>query len=131
LETDYSTELIKATEFTNQFIDIGSTAKNYVLLVKRLMELIRDDEGISDSHQFTVGSDGSSVSKRELDLVNEVCLPAFLLSVWKFVVTERKDNSKGAATIAAWFPNAKNRYEGISGSIIKQTIKSKLHSGCK
>ena len=123
LETDYSTELIKATEFTNQFIDIGSTAKNDVLLVKRLMELIRDDEGISDSHQFTVSSDGLSVSKSELDLVNEVCLPAFLLSVWKFVVTERKDNSKGAATIAAWFPNAKNRYEGISGSTIKQTIK--------
>lgn len=123
METDYSTELIKATEFTNQFIDIGSTAKNDVLLVKRLMELIRDDEGISDSHQFTVGSDGSLVSKRELDSVDEVCLPAFLLSVWKFVVTEQKDNSKGAATIAAWFPNAKNRYEGISGSTIKQTIK--------
>jgi hypothetical protein len=123
LETDYQVELTKAEEFANQFIDIVSIAKKDVLLVKRLVELIRDDEGISDSHQYTVGSDGLSVSKRELDLINEVCLPAFLLSVWKFVVTEQKDNSNGAATIAAWFPNAKNRYEGMSGSTIKQTIK--------
>lgn len=123
LEIDYATELNKAEELANQFIDIGSTAKNDVLLVKRLIELIREDEGISDSHQFTVGSDGTSASKSELDSVDEVCLPAFLLSIWKFVVTERKDNSIGAATIAAWFPNAKNRYEGISGSIIKQSIK--------
>ncbi|MBW8382052.1 MAG: hypothetical protein K0M69_05970, partial [Youngiibacter sp.] len=123
LETDYATELNKAEELANQFIDIGSTAKNDVLLVKRLIELIREDEGISDSHQFTVGSDGTSASKSELDSVDEVCLPAFLLSIWKFVVTERKDNSIGAATIAAWFPNAKNCYEGISGSTIKQSIK--------
>ena len=43
LETEYASELNKATAFTNQFIDISATTQNHVLLVKRLIELIRDD----------------------------------------------------------------------------------------
>ena len=49
LETEYGSELNKAKAFTSQFIDISATTQNHVLLVKRLIELIRDDTSIPDS----------------------------------------------------------------------------------
>ena len=127
LTTDYATELAKATAFANQFIDIGTTTQNHVLLVKRLIELIRDDTSIPVTAQFAVRKDGSTVNKSELVTVTEVYLPAFLLSVWKFIVTERKDNSIGADTISAWqHPMVQGRYAGIGGS----TISQELHVTC-
>jgi hypothetical protein len=124
LETDYAAELTKMAAFINQYIDVGTTAQNDVLLVKRLIELIRDDESIPAMTQFAVCKDGSLVDKRGLVGVTEVYLPAFLLSVWKFIVTERKDNSIGAETISTWqHPTAQGRYAGIDGSTIKQNIK--------
>lgn len=123
LATDYTTELYKATVFSNLFIDIGSTAQNDVLLIKRLIELIRDDRSIPDATRFVISRDGTSITKSELKEVNEVNLPAFLLDVWKFIVTERKDNSIGAATISAWqHPMVQGRYAGIDGSTISQAI---------
>ena len=124
LETEYASELNKATAFTNQFIDISATTQNHVLLVKRLIELIRDDTSIPDTIQFAVRKDGSLVSKSELVDVTEVYLPAFLLSVWKFIVTERKDNSIGAETISAWQHSTNpNHNAGIDGSTILQDLK--------
>ena len=124
LETEYASELNKATAFTNQFIDISATTQNHVLLVKRLIELVRDDISIPDTIQFAVMKDGSLVSKSELVGVTEVYLPAFLLSVWKFIVTERKDNSIGAVTISAWqHPTVQGRYAVIDGSTICQELK--------
>ncbi len=124
LETDYAGELTKMAAFINHYIDVGTTAQNDVLLVKRLFELIRDDESIPAMTQFAVCKDGTLVDKRELVCMTEVYLPAFLLSVWKFIVTERKDNSIGSGTISTWqHPMAQGRYVGIDGSTIKQNIK--------
>lgn len=124
LETDYAGELTKMAAFINHYIDVGTTAQNDVLLVKRLFELIRDDESIPAMTQFAVCKDGTLVDKRELVCMTEVYLPAFLMSVWKFIVTERKDNSIGSGTISTWqHPLAQGRYVGIDGSTIKQNIK--------
>ncbi len=123
LTTDYAAELNKATAFANQFIDISTTTQSHVLLVKRLIELIRDDTSIPVTAQFAVCKDGSLVDKSGLIAVNKVYLPAFLLSVWKFIVTERKDNRIGAETISAWqHPLAQGRYAGIDGSTISQEL---------
>jgi hypothetical protein len=124
LETDYATELKKMTEFINKYIDVGTTAQKDVLLVKSLIELIRDDADIQATKQFAVCKDGSLVDKKALVGITEVYLPAFLLSVWKFIVTEKKENSIGAQTISAWqHPTVQGRYVGIDGSTIKQEIK--------
>lgn len=123
LEKEYAAEINKAAAFTKQFIDISTTTQNHVFLVKRLIELIRDDESLPTTVTFTIGRDNASITKNEIADVTEVYLPAFLLSVWKFIVTKRKDNSIGAATIASWFPEGTGRYKGISGSTIKQEIK--------
>lgn len=124
LATDYAAELKKAAAFANRFIDISTTTQKHVLLVKRLIELIQDDKSIPDTIQFAVGKDGLFVDKSGLVAVTEVYLPAFLLSVWKFIVTERKDNSIGAETISAWkHPMVQGRYAGIDGSTISQELK--------
>lgn len=123
LTTNYTTELTKATAFANQFIDISTTTQNHVLLVKRLIELIRDDTSIPVTAQFAVCKDGSLVDKNGLIAVTEVYLPAFLLSVWKFIVTKRKDNSIGAETISSWqHPMVQGRYVGLGGSSISQEL---------
>ena len=40
--------------------------------------------------------------KGELATVPIIYLPAFLLSILKFIVTERKDNCVGATTVSVW-----------------------------
>ena len=115
-------EINRMAAFADQFIDIGSVAGKDILLVKRLIELIRDDSSIPESHLFQIGRSASAVTKKEMPRVTAVCLPAFLLSVWSFIVTERKDNSLGAGTIAAWFPERKDRYAGPDGSTVPQKI---------
>ncbi len=123
LETDYITELNKMTEFVNRYIDVGTTAQNDVLLVKRLIELIRDDNSIPATTQFAVCKDGLVVDKSGLETVDVVYLPAFLLSIWTFIVIERKDNSLGAETFSAWQdPKAQGRYAGINGSTVLQEL---------
>lgn len=127
LATDYPSELNRMTGFVWQFIDIGTASKNDMLLVKRLLELIRDDDSIPPTALFVVAKDCSAVTKEELvNSTSEIYLPAFLLDLWKFIVTERKDNSVGSNTITGWqHPMAQGRYNGICGSTIEREIKVK------
>ena len=92
-------------------------------MVKRLIEVIRDDKSITDDELFQVGQNGYKVNKKALTKLTEISLPDFLLSVWAFVVLKRNDNSVGKETIAAWSdPKTKGRYIGIDGSSITQDI---------
>jgi hypothetical protein len=122
MATDYPAELNKATGFVRRFIDVGTTAQNDVLLVKRLIELIRDDSSIPDTALFVVAEDRIALSKTDLVNITKVNLPAFILDVWKYIVTEKKNNGDGMATISAWFPSRTDRYEGIDGATIAQDI---------
>ena len=120
---NYSELLHDMTAFCEAFIDLRDTNKNHVLLVKRLIELIRDDV-ISPSQAFVVGRNGEAKLKSELPEITKIHLPSFLLSILEFVVNERSDNRIGKDTISAWHsvPNVKGRYNGIDGSSIKQDI---------
>lgn len=122
IRTDYRSEVHRMSDFADQFIDLGSAAGKDILLAKRLIEVIRDDRSIPDSCVFQVRNDYSAVSKIELTSVTDINLPSFLLSVWAFIVTQRKDNSVGAETIAAWFPERKDRFKGPDGSTVPQKI---------
>ena len=114
LESDYAGVLNDMTRFVNNYIEVGTTRQKDIKLARRLIEMIMNDAGdptIPDNYQFIVSKDGASVKKSELSTVSSVYLPALLLSVWKFIVTERKNNSVGAATVAAWStPNVQGRY---------------------
>ena len=114
LETDYAGVLNDMTGFVNSFIEVRTTSQKDKKLARRLIDMIVNDVGtpaIPDDYQFAISKDGSSVVKSELEIVTNIYLPAFLLSIWKFIVTERKDNSIGATTVAAWSaPNVQGRY---------------------
>ena len=127
LSSDYATELNKMTGFVRQFIDVGTTAQKDVLLAKRLIELIRDDESIPKTVTFIVSKNSTAVTKADLiNSTDEIYLPAFLLDLWKFIVTERKNNALGGRTIANWkHPTAQGRYIGIDGSTVTRDIKVK------
>ena len=124
LSDNYSEVLRNVAVFCEEYIDLRETTKENVLLVKRLIELIRDDASITPSQLFAIDRDGTSVSKSELSAISEIYLPAFILSIWEFIVTERKDNSVGKPTIETWHsvPNVRGRYNGIDGSSITQEI---------
>ena len=96
LSSDYPTELNKMTGFVRQFIRCLARlcAQKDVLLVKRLIELIRDDESISKTATFIVAKNSTAVTKADLiNSTDEIYLPAFLLDLWRFIVTERKDTT--------------------------------------
>ena len=114
LESNYDNVLNDMTGFVNNFIEVGTTSQKDKKLARRLIEMIVNDAGtpaIPDDYQFEISKDGSSVVKAELATVPNIYLPAFLLSIWKFIVTERKDNFIGATTVTAWSaPNVQGRY---------------------
>jgi len=119
----YPTVLNAVATFCADYIDIRETPRNHEKLVKRLIEIIRDDTSITDEDLFQVGSNGYKVNKKVLLKITEVSLPEFLLSVWAFIALKRNDNSIGRDTIVAWSdPKTKGRYVGNDGSSIKQDI---------
>lgn len=120
---DYSSVVSEVTGFCADYIDTRETPQNHEKLVKRLIEVIRDDETISDDDLFQIGKNGYKVNKKSLEKVTEVSLPDFLLSVWAFIALNRNDNSVGSNTIIAWSdPNTKGRYVGNDGTSIEQAI---------
>lgn len=120
---DYSSVVNEISGFCADYIDTRETPQNHEKLVKRLIEVIRDDETISDDDLFQIGKNGYKVNKKSLEKVTEVSLPDFLLSVWAFIALNRNDNSVGSNTIIAWSdPNTKGRYVGNDGTSIEQAI---------
>lgn len=125
LAENYSAKLHKMTSFCVDYIDIRETTREHEKLVKRLIELIRDDSSIDDCEMFCVGNNALSVNKRALPQITEISLPDFLLSILAFIVTtERRDNSIGKETIAAWYhnPSVKGRYNGLDGASIEHDV---------
>jgi hypothetical protein len=105
LESDYASVLNDMTGFVNKYIEVGTTRQKDLKLARRLIEMIVNDKGepaIPDNYQFAISKDGTTVPKNELMTVSSIYLPAFLLSIWKFIVMERKNNSVGAATVSSW-----------------------------
>lgn len=123
LNSEYASLFSSFVNFCVEFLDTRETPQNHVKLVKRLIELIRDDVSIDDKEMFQIGENGYRVNKKALVKATEVSLPDFLLSIWAFVVLHRNDNSIGKKTIIAWSdPRTKGRYIGNDGSSITQEI---------
>jgi hypothetical protein len=111
----YASQLLKMQRLVYRYIDIKSVKA--LFLAKQLIELICDSDVPADQ-KFDVYKKGytiTAVAKSELNTVKELYLPSFLLSVWFYVVTNCKDNTKGEATINSWFPKGKKQYNGITG----------------
>ena len=111
--------------FVEQFLETGTAVKKDERLVKALIDLIQQDVSISGDEEFYILENGQKIKKAALgDLVN-VCLPAFLLGVWHYVVVNRKDNQVGQDTYNQWCPpsgGGPRTYSGNMGKTLSQEI---------
>lgn len=116
---NYAAVLSAMTEFVNQFLDLSPSLHKDERLVRALLDLIQRDDSIQPDDEFYILEDGGTVRRADLDeTFTKVCFPAFLLGVWHFVVTYRKNNRIGEATYNLWCPSsggAERTYRGTMG----------------
>lgn len=99
IKTDYQKSVVSMDAFIKANLD--ATVKGE-WLVKALLELISSDQTIMSSDEFYIYADGSKCTKIFLTGLSKFCLPSFLLGIWHFIVTKRKDNTIGRATYNSW-----------------------------
>jgi hypothetical protein len=104
-----------------------------VRLVKALIELIAADESIGGEEQFYSCENGHFITKTDLIEVKEVCLPAFLLGIWHYILINRKENTVGIETYNRWHKAPEERrgkwtFIGSNGASITRDIKVNFRS---
>ena len=105
VKTDYKSALMAMTEFVNSYLDLGESVGRTTLLVKALVDLIQQDASVDGAEEFYIGEQGQKTKKAVLGDLTKICLPAFLLGVWHYVVVKRPDNSIGQVTYDRWCPS--------------------------
>lgn len=125
VQTAYASALGQMDNFVGQFLETGTAVKKDERLVKALIDLIQQDESIDAEEEFYILETGEKIKKAALGDLTTVCLPAFLLGVWHYVVVNRKDNQVGKATYNQWCPPAgggPRAYTGRMGRSLTQKI---------
>jgi len=84
-QTDYDKIIYDMINISNRYFN--SDTKNEALVVA-LIEFIRNDDSIDDNQEFYVCSDGSALTKAQLQEAEEIEFEAFLLGVWHYVVSQ-------------------------------------------
>ena len=126
IQNDYGSALSAMVGFVEQFLETGTAAKKDVRLVKALMELIQADDSIGANEEFYISENGDKIKKAALGDLRDICLPAFLLGVWHYVVVNRKDNKVGQDTYNNWCPPAgggPREYTGNMGKTITHEVR--------
>lgn len=117
--------LKRMSEFINKYINELRSE----WLVKALFEVIQNDNEIDPNTTFAVSSK-IETTKKDLDNITEVELSIFLLSVLSFILSERKENSKGRLTFEAWHtqsrPQSPWKYKADVGTTIERNITVKI-----
>ncbi len=115
---DHGAALEAMTSFVKNYLDLTGSVGRAVTLVRALAELILEDDTIDPREAFCIGENGEMTEKKAFAGLTEVCLPAFLLGIWHYVITNRQDNTAGAATYDAWCPKngrAERKYTARMG----------------
>jgi uncharacterized protein (UPF0216 family) len=89
---------------TDDFLEVGTSAKKDEYLVKALVEIIRNDKDIPADTMFYINEDGLPSTKKQLLTITAVCFQAFLVGVWHYIIMNRQDNTLGRSTIIDWTP---------------------------
>ena len=118
VRSDYQTALNGMIGFVNDFLDMSEAVHKDVNLVRALIDLIQQDQSIKANDEFYTEPNGEKKKKTALGDLKKVCLPAFLLGIWHYIVINRKDNSIGQKTYDAWCPSngrAQRKYTAHMG----------------
>lgn len=124
VKTDYQKTVASMAAFIDTNLDTGVKGD---WLIKALLELISADQTILSSDEFYIYIDGSKCTKLFLAGISKICLPSFLLGIWHFIVTKRKDNTVGKATYISWHSapvskGAKKEFTSTIGTSIQMQI---------
>lgn len=125
VQNSYQDALGAMALFVDKFLEIGTVVKKDERLVKALIDLIQQDASINPTEEFYILEDGGKIKKAALGDLTDICLPAFLLGVWHYVVVNRKDNKVGKDTYNLWCPPAgggPRNYTGNMGKGLAQKI---------
>lgn len=98
VKNDYICVLKRMCEFTSSFIDEKNMGN---WLVRAILETISCDNSITNELFYIDGGD-QTIDKNHLLALQEVSLQPFLLGIWHFILTQRKDNKIGADTFEKW-----------------------------
>lgn len=129
VQNEYHDALGAMTEFVALFLETCTKVKKDERLVKALIDLIEKDDSIKSDEEFYIEENGQKIKKTALCGLNDVCLPAFLLGVWHYVVVHRKDNGVGRDTYDRWCPKngrALRPYSGDMGKYITRKIEVRM-----
>lgn len=119
---DYFAPYRRITEFLDKYV-VGEQQRNW--FVKALLDIILNDEGITESSQFYIQANGVAKTKSELRDMDSFEFQPFVLGVVHFIVTNRYgQNKEGKATFDKWKTKEGNeyRYNGDAGAGIKYKI---------
>lgn len=119
VQTSYQDALSAMVTFVDTFLETGTAVKKEERLVKALIDLIQQDTSINGDEEFYILENGGKIKKAALSDLTNVCLPAFLLGVWHYVVVNRKDNKVGKDTYNSWCPPAGGGPRNYSGNMGK------------
>lgn len=94
--------------------------------VKAVLEIIENDRNILEDDEFFMIPDGSSVTKKEIQTMQDYDLSAFLVGVVHYILDKRRgQNSLGAATLDAIGEKKKRKprvYTGKLGEAVTRSI---------
>lgn len=122
VKNKYPAVLERMTEFVGWHI----AANKSEWLVKAVLEIIQDDNGILDTDLFYVQPNGIPISKTDMLNAHEFWLPAFLVGVIHYIEMNRSDkNENGFQTLEALGiqkPHKERIYSGNLGAKITGSI---------
>ena len=116
----YRMVLESMREYCDTYLDTADADKMQ-WLCRAIRELLLFDPDISEETAFYAHIDGYPVCCKELLEEAELCLPAFLVGIWDYIVNQVKDNTAGKATIESWlkkkeYQNSLNEISNLIGN---------------
>lgn len=132
VKTEYASLLGEMRTFVYSFLDCEDDTK-MKWLTKALVEIIEKDDSIPAGTKLYVYESGVAATKLSLSTETEYNLPALLLGIWHFIVTERKDNESGRDTFEAWHippreSNSKWKFNSAIGKLYPREVTYTIES---
>jgi hypothetical protein len=106
IKNDYQELLSAMTVLIENYIDIDGKGD---WLARALLELVCIDEAIKGTDLLFVLQDGHPLTKNEIKSLTDICMPAFLLGIWHFVIVNKTDNGVGKHTYDEWCKPGKSK----------------------
>jgi len=116
---EYSDALNRMLEFINKHINM----KTVDWLVRALIEIIESDKLIEDSDEFYINRDGTPCTKKEIKERIKFDFGPFLLGVFHYVVTKRRDQNVNGQLTLDVLGEKKNRKPRKCSSNVGKSVK--------